>query len=168
MTDPVARDRLVAALYTVDWRNRRGGSTGALADALLAAGVLPPEPPPEGTRLVLVGVEFLSQFGTRTDSGDFITAEWGEPDEHGWYTPTFTAHADDNPTQALRDRVADLEHHIIRHAEIMRAVRESIATVEPRHLRLASSVGFYRLREWVVTGLNAAENNFRAALEVSR
>jgi hypothetical protein len=64
--------------------------------------------PPEGTRLVLVGIEFLSQFGTRTDSGDFITAEWGEPDEHGWYTPTFTTHADDNPVRDAEDRAADV------------------------------------------------------------
>jgi len=63
---------------------------------------------PERNRLVLVGVEFLSQFGSRTASGDFLTAEWGEPDEHGWYTPTFTAHADDNPIRDAEEREAAL------------------------------------------------------------
>jgi hypothetical protein len=58
---------------------------------------------PEGTRLVLVSEELARLWGTRTESGDRLTFEWGEPDSNGWYTPTFTAHADDNPTQGLRE-----------------------------------------------------------------
>jgi hypothetical protein len=72
---------------------------------------------PEGTRLVLISEELARLWGTRTESGDLLTFEWGEPDGNGWYTPTFTAHADDNPTQALRDRVAELEHRIRDFAE---------------------------------------------------
>jgi hypothetical protein len=57
----------------------------------------PLNPSPEiGTRLILASEEFLERIGTRTERGDRITAEWGEPDDRGWYTPIFTAHADDN------------------------------------------------------------------------
>lgn len=72
----------------VSWMDRREA-----AAAILAA--LPPDwcghRPPEGTRLVLVNIDALSMFGTRTYDGRALTAEWGEPDEHGWYNPTFTA-----------------------------------------------------------------------------
>ena len=51
-----------------------------------------PEPP---RRLILADEGILERLGTRTERGEKITAEWGEPDEHGWYTPTFTVHYDD-------------------------------------------------------------------------
>lgn len=51
---------------------------------------------PQGRwRLIRVSTDLLSQFGTRTERGERITAEWGEPDAEGVYEPTFTVHADD-------------------------------------------------------------------------
>ncbi len=61
--------------------------------------------PPPGTRLVIVAVDFLEHWGTRNERGDRLTFEWGEPDEHGWYTPTITEHYDDN---LVRSRDAEL------------------------------------------------------------
>lgn len=40
-------------------------------------------------RLVRVSTDLLSVFGTRTETGDRITAEWGEPDADGIYDPIF-------------------------------------------------------------------------------
>jgi hypothetical protein len=37
--------------------------------------------PPEGTRLVLMSEALALELGASR-------VEWGEPDEHGWYTPT--------------------------------------------------------------------------------
>jgi hypothetical protein len=37
--------------------------------------------PPEGTRLVLVSDGLFEALGA-------TSVDWGEPDEHGWYTPT--------------------------------------------------------------------------------
>ena len=51
--------------------------------------------PPPGIKLILASEDLLAEWGTRTERGERITAEWGEPDEHGWYTPMFTVHADD-------------------------------------------------------------------------
>jgi hypothetical protein len=57
--------------------------------------VHPPRLDPEDrTRLIRVSTDLLSQFGTRTERGERITAEWGEPDADGIYEPTFTAHTD--------------------------------------------------------------------------
>ena len=53
------------------------------------------EPPPH-TRLILASEDLLEQFGTRTENGSRITAEWGEQKPEGWYEPTFTRHADDD------------------------------------------------------------------------
>src|ERR1019366_2617694 len=53
--------------------------------------------PPPHTRLVIMADDLLSMIGTRADNGDRLTFEWGEPDEHGWYTPAITQHSDDNP-----------------------------------------------------------------------
>ena len=51
--------------------------------------------PQDHWRLVRVATDMLSQFGTRTERGERITAEWGEPDEAGVYELTFTVHTDD-------------------------------------------------------------------------
>jgi hypothetical protein len=48
--------------------------------------------PEDRWRLIRVGTDLLAQFGTRTERGERITAEWGEPDADGIYEPTFTAH----------------------------------------------------------------------------
>lgn len=56
----------------------------------LAVSELPPH-----TRLILASEDLLEHFGTRTERGERITAEWGEPSSEGWYEPTFTVHADD-------------------------------------------------------------------------
>jgi len=45
---------------------------------------------PPGTRLILASENLLEQFGTRTEDGRKITAEWGDPNTDGWYSPTFT------------------------------------------------------------------------------
>lgn len=58
----------------------------------LAAEVRSLRTPPHGTRLVVVSENLLEHFGTRTEDGRRLTAEWGEPSPEGWYTPTFTAH----------------------------------------------------------------------------
>lgn len=50
---------------------------------------------PSRTRLILASENFLDVWGTRTERGEKITAEWGEPTEHGWYEPTFTVHTED-------------------------------------------------------------------------
>jgi len=50
---------------------------------------------PPGTRLILASENLLEQFGTRTERGERITAEWGDPSPQGWYEPRFTAHTDD-------------------------------------------------------------------------
>jgi hypothetical protein len=46
---------------------------------------------PPHTRLILAAEDLLGMFGTRTDDGRKLTAEWGEPSPEGWYEPTFTA-----------------------------------------------------------------------------
>jgi hypothetical protein len=48
-----------------------------------------------GNRLIWIGKTLLETLGSRTHDGAAITAEWGEPDEHGVYTPVFTRHDDD-------------------------------------------------------------------------
>ncbi len=48
-------------------------------------------PPPPGTRLVLATEILMDALASFTEDGRRITFEWGEPDEHGWYAPTFTA-----------------------------------------------------------------------------
>jgi hypothetical protein len=48
--------------------------------------------PPDGQRLVLVSGDLLDLIGTRSERGNRLSYEWGEPDEHGWYTPTITEH----------------------------------------------------------------------------
>ena len=61
--------------------------------------------PPLGTRLILVAGDLLQWIGTRTESGDLLTAEWGEKDERGWYEPFLTSHHDDNLVAAERERI---------------------------------------------------------------
>jgi hypothetical protein len=39
-----------------------------------------------------MSVDLLESIGTRDADGRRLTFEWGEPDEHGWYTPTITTH----------------------------------------------------------------------------
>ena len=64
--------------------------------------------PPAGTRLILASEDLLAFFGTRTEDGDRLTAEWGERKPEGWYEPVFTRHADDNPLRAAEEREARL------------------------------------------------------------
>ena len=49
----------------------------------------PPIDPFDRWRLIRVSTDLLSQFGTRTECGERITAEWGEPDADGVYEPIF-------------------------------------------------------------------------------
>lgn len=51
---------------------------------------------PPGTRLVIVAEDADRLFFGRSESGDLLTFEWGEPDELGRYTPIITAHHHDN------------------------------------------------------------------------
>lgn len=48
----------------------------------------------EGERLVRVAEPVFVEWGTRTLGGWRLTAEWGEPDAEGCYTPTFTTRDD--------------------------------------------------------------------------
>jgi hypothetical protein len=64
--------------------------------------------PPDGTRLILASEAFLEDIGTRTADGRRITAEWGEPDANGWYSPTFTAHDDAGATPGRDTALDDL------------------------------------------------------------
>jgi hypothetical protein len=63
---------------------------------------------PEGSRLMLVAVDLLSQLGSRTSDGYAISAEWGEPDERGWYEPTFTIDYDDRLDGDVRHALSRL------------------------------------------------------------
>lgn len=54
-----------------------------------------------GMRLILASIELLDMLGTRTERGERITAEWGEPTPECWYEPTFTVHTDDSLGAAL-------------------------------------------------------------------
>ncbi len=51
--------------------------------------------PEDRWRLMRVGTDALGKFGTRTERGERITAEWGEPDEFGVYEPRFTVHVNE-------------------------------------------------------------------------
>src|SRR6266508_2828362 len=107
-------------------------------DELLAA--LPPEwrarlePLPPATRLILAAEDLLASFGTRTDDGRRITAEWGEQQPGGWYEPVFTATEDDTsrflaarePLLALVARIAD---YLVAHEALNDADRDD-ATVD--------------------------------------
>ena len=66
---------------------------------------------PAGTRLILASENILEQFGTRTDNGWAITAEWGEPRPEGWYEPVFTTTDDGSvllsPAEAARYRAIE-------------------------------------------------------------
>ena len=53
--------------------------------------VMPHPNPPVGTRLIIATENLLDLVGTRTEDGRALWFAWGEPDEHGWYSPTFTA-----------------------------------------------------------------------------
>jgi hypothetical protein len=57
------------------------------------------------SRAVHVSTGFLLWFGTRDDNGNRITAEWGEPDEDGFYEPMFTKHLDTSLQDAERARI---------------------------------------------------------------
>lgn len=48
-------------------------------------------------RLIRVSADLLDLFGTRTEDGRRMTAEWGDPDADGIYEPVFTA-TDDGMT----------------------------------------------------------------------
>lgn len=51
--------------------------------------------PQDRWRLMRVSTELSEVFGTRTEHGERLTYEWGEPDEDGVYEPVFTRHSDD-------------------------------------------------------------------------
>lgn len=78
--------------------------------------------PQDRWRLVRVGTEFLSQFGTRTEDGARLTAEWREPDAAGIYEPVFTRHEDDNPIRESAETLAAL-----------REAAEAVANESPRN-----------------------------------
>lgn len=65
----------------------------------------------QGARLIRASENLLDHWGTRTERGERITAEWGEPDALGIYEPVFTVHTDD--VLALRERILALPVHKI-------------------------------------------------------
>ena len=77
-----------------------GADGGPPADAVVlrerldAAGYEVRPRPPAGTRLVLASESLLDQWGTRSDDGRKLSAEWGEQHDGGWYEPVFTARDD--------------------------------------------------------------------------
>ena len=60
---------------------------------------------PPHTRLILAAEDLLEMFGTRTESGQRITAGWGEQQPEGWYEVIFRT-TDDEGTQDMRDGAA--------------------------------------------------------------
>lgn len=111
-----------------DWVDQREALDAAIdalpddTDALL-------DGPPEGRVLILATRDVLDTFGTRTMDGRLMTMDLGEPDEHGWYAPTFTAHDDGFP-QAARDGLA------------LAALREALPEHGYLTLRYGSGVGY--------------------------
>jgi len=69
--------------------------------------------PTPGQRLILIAEGLLELFGGRTDDGRAITAEWGRPDDHGWYTPTSSA-TDDGWLERQRAEAAAQERARLR------------------------------------------------------
>jgi len=51
----------------------------------------------------------LESWGTRTDACDKISVALGEPDENGYYTPTFTIDYGDNPLKEAERRASMVE-----------------------------------------------------------
>lgn len=70
----------------------------AVSVATMAAEPEPVEAP-QGTRLILATEDLMTYFASYTEDGCPITFEWGEPDEHGWYAPTFTITATERDQQ---------------------------------------------------------------------
>ena len=52
-----------------------------------------PSAPPPGTKLVLMSDELFELIA----APQHMNVEWGEPDEHGWYSPTIQALAPSQP-----------------------------------------------------------------------
>ncbi len=48
----------------------------------------------EHWRLVRCSINLLDTWGTRTERGERISVEWGEPDRDGIYEPVFTVHSE--------------------------------------------------------------------------
>lgn len=82
-----ADDYRLAAEQTTDIEIRRVATKDG--DVLVIGPIPAPRTPP-GTRLVLMTETLMDALATFTEDGRRITFEWGEPDEHGWYAPTFT------------------------------------------------------------------------------
>lgn len=49
---------------------------------------------PQGTKAILVSDELMDQIATQAPGN--LTWEWGEPDEYGFYTPTWTRHSEED------------------------------------------------------------------------
>jgi hypothetical protein len=99
----------------------------------LAALAADPAPkPPPGTRLVVASENLLDDFGTRDNEGRALTFEWGEPDEHGWYTPTFTSHEDSAFIARLVARAApSSEGETVEALDVERLTRALFDTERP-------------------------------------
>ena len=63
--------------------------------------------PQDRWRLVRVQPDVLAEWGTRTEDGDRLTVEWGEPDDDGIYDPTFTRHSEGNLRAEARAAALD-------------------------------------------------------------
>lgn len=94
MIDPDDLDKLRESVRLLGDDGRLQWTNGAMARVLAHVDA---QEPPEGTKLVLVSdddrvlVRSISLMAAMASEGRRVTWEWGEPDEHGWYTPTFTA-----------------------------------------------------------------------------
>lgn len=56
----------------------------------------------EMVRTVQFASDFVEQIATRDANGNRLMIDWGEPDEHGYWTPTVTVDYDDNIVAAER------------------------------------------------------------------
>lgn len=104
MGDDAAKEVLaIEAEATAAEHERAVDACAQLVIAAKAEARAPYTDPQDRWRLVLVQPDVLAQWGTRTEDGDRLTVEWGEPDDDGIYDPTFTRHGDDNLRTAALD-----------------------------------------------------------------
>lgn len=79
------------------------------------------------SRLIRASDDLFDLIRGRAENGDLVTYEWGEPDPvDGVYTPTFTAHADDNLISTWRTRAEVAEG---RAAELEAALAKCVPAI---------------------------------------
>lgn len=82
-------------------------------------------------RPVLMSVELMEQFASRTAAGDRVSVEWGEPGPDGFYEPRFTVHYDDNLVAAECARIAREVRRVLRDTDLAGLELGLLAIVNP-------------------------------------